>query len=602
MRGLTRYLLGVGLVGVALVGCSDTETTNTDTEDIQVTEEVNPSFVEPEVTAQEDVPLVEPGDLPEPEPECEPGAGCFGEPCSDSDDCLSGICGEHMGEGACTETCDEACPEGWSCSQVSLGSSDTTFICVSDHTHLCRPCGDVADCAGDGAEDACVLYPGEGAFCGSTCDDDRPCPEGFSCVESELTSGGTSAQCVADAGVCPCSDTAIELGLSTPCEVTNDIGTCEGLRICGPQGLGACDAPEPAPETCDGVDQDCDGEVDEDTCDDGNPCTVDVCGGESGCTNEPITDVACDDGNACTTGDACQAGVCVGAAVECQDGNPCTDDACDEVFGCSFEPNGAPCDDGDPCTLADACEDSACQSGVSIQCDDGNPCTDDACDESQGCLHTPNTESCDDQNACTQGDTCSGGACISAGLVDCDDGEFCTTDSCAPATGCVSVPNTLPCDDADVCTLTDACAGGVCVAGNDLECDDGNPCTTDVCNPITGCQHTLNAEPCDDGDPCTADDQCAGGVCAASQPLDCGDGNPCTTDVCVPFAGCSYEPNTAPCDDEDVCTVGDVCGGNSCVSGGQVLGCDDGNPCTDDVCDPLAGCIHTPNQDGCDDL
>ena len=49
-------------------------------------------------------------------------------------------------------------------------------------------------------------------------------------------------------------------------------------------------------------------------CDDGNPCTEDLCvsaGGSSGCNHTPKTG-PCDDGNRCTTGDTCTNGACGG--------------------------------------------------------------------------------------------------------------------------------------------------------------------------------------------------------------------------------------------------------------------------------------------------
>jgi hypothetical protein len=59
-------------------------------------------------------------------------------------------------------------------------------------------------------------------------------------------------------------------------------------------------------------------------CDDGNPCTDDICDPEAGCLHAH-NNLPCSDGNACTTNDACVAGTCVG-------GNPaagCT--ACQAV-------------------------------------------------------------------------------------------------------------------------------------------------------------------------------------------------------------------------------------------------------------------------------
>ena len=80
------------------------------------------------------------------DPWCQPGSGCFGDPCDDNTDCLSGWCVEHMGEGVCSQNCVEECPEGWSCQQVAGTDPDVVYICVSDYANLCKPCGDAGDC------------------------------------------------------------------------------------------------------------------------------------------------------------------------------------------------------------------------------------------------------------------------------------------------------------------------------------------------------------------------------------------------------------------------------------------------------------------------
>ena len=48
---------------------------------------------------------------------------------------------------------------------------------------------------------------------------------------------------------------------------------------------------------------------------------------------------------------------------------------------------------------------------------------------------------------------------------------------------------------------------GACQATAMVVCDDENPCTTDI-GPTSGCDVIDNALPCDDGDVCTLGDQC----------------------------------------------------------------------------------------------
>jgi len=95
----------------------------------------------------------------------------------------------------------------------------------------------------------------------------------------------------------------------------------------------------PSPETCNGLDDDCDGAVDE--------------GG-----------ALCGDGNACTV-DACQAGVCVGTPLNCNDGNPCTTDTCNAGTGCVATNHTNTCDDGNACTTGDTCAGGICV-GVAV--------------------------------------------------------------------------------------------------------------------------------------------------------------------------------------------------------------------------------------------
>ena len=50
---------------------------------------------------------------------------------------------------------------------------------------------------------------------------------------------------------------------STPCSISNEFGQCEGTRQCGFTGLTLCDVQAPQAEICNGLDDNCNGEVDE---------------------------------------------------------------------------------------------------------------------------------------------------------------------------------------------------------------------------------------------------------------------------------------------------------------------------------------------------
>ena len=83
-----------------------------------------------------------------------------------------------------------------------------------------------------------------------------------------------------------------------------------------------------------------------------------------------------------------------------------------------------------------------------------------------------------------------------------------------------------------------------------------------------------SGNPCDDFNACTSGDTCNMGTCVGT-PINCDDGNPCTTDSCDPVNGCIFTPNNNACDDGDPCTVGDVCVQGSCMSGSDIEDCDD---------------------------
>ena len=429
----------------------------------------------------------------------------------------------------------------------------------------------------------------------------------FSCVppdaDGDVFMGRVTFQSLADGQV--------DITISTIPDFDTVVG-CEGARF----------DPDIAPNTvivnetvgCDPPD-----------CDDGNPCTVDVCNEDSPiCVNTP-DDSLCDDGDVCT-------GV----------------ETCDAVSGCQA---GTPleCDDGLYCNGVETCDAvSGCQAGTPPDCDDGVDCTVDTCDEiGDSCANTPDDLFCDNGDVCDGAETCDPiDGCQTGDPLVCEDGDLCTTDSCDPATGCTFTPvdcgdlicdpatgECIPipctddefCDDGIYCNGAETCdlGSGLCQSGTPPDCDDGVSCTDDMCDiGLDACVNTPNDESCDDADVCTGVETCDPvSDCQPGDPLVCDDGNLCTNDSCDPVAGCMYTPVECPpgesCDpadglckggcDPELCDDGLYCNGTeTCVDGvctpGTAPDCDDGVDCTDDICDEdIDACVNTPNDGTCDD-
>jgi len=136
-----------------------------------------------------------------------------------------------------------------------------------------------------------------------------------------------------------------------------------------PGGLGA------DPEICNGIDDDCNGEVDE----------------------EPEASNACLSGDVCSLPAVCSSGACVaGPALQCADGNLCTDDVCDFFTGCVYPANTVPCDDSDACTVGDTCGAGVCQAGAPRDMDGdahADPlCGGNDCDDTDGTVWSAPTD------------------------------------------------------------------------------------------------------------------------------------------------------------------------------------------------------------------
>jgi len=455
--------------------------------------------------------------------------------------------------------------------------------------------------------------------------------------------------------------------LRDPGDPSQGPSACIGIGECGfVTGNVECQGPDRAgcstnpggstpldtPETCNGRDDDCDGQTDEDfTFSDWN-------------------------GQVRRKGDPCGTGRCAGGLTVCRDdqtGLTCStlslsipescnsqDDDCD---GQTDEQGSVLCNDGLPCTT-DACKQGQCQNTLAAgYCLIDRQCwVDGAFHPSipcQWCSTTHSTSAwsptppgglCNaDSDGCTVGDTCDEMArCLAGPAADCTSLDSSCTRGVCESTGvstyrCTAVPtnNGGACNDGDPCTRNDRCAAGSCV-GVSFSCDDGLDCTADTCDGNGGCTHairsgwcaidgacwpdgTLNpanscqvcnagslqnawtslppGSDCSDGNACTTGDRCAGGTCQPTGTLDCNDGNACTEDTCSPGApspaqACSHRPlSGTSCDDGNSCTYPDVCQDGTCT--GTPYTCTPPAACVTSTCDGRGGCLDQIQANRC---
>ncbi len=199
-------------------------------------------------------------------PECPGAIEC---PCVVNSECNSGICLLTPEGSACSGPCDtDTCPEGWYCTSVVEAFGVVTPQCVPYAGNLCRPCFSDIDCVAKqpGKQTHCLQNFDKTAFCAAECDPNSTdtCPPGYECKSTFAQTFLVTPVCLPVDGTCDCTQRYAEEAASTDCLVQGETGTvCEGVATCGPQGLGDCLVDPGLIDPCDGVDNNCNGVIDD---------------------------------------------------------------------------------------------------------------------------------------------------------------------------------------------------------------------------------------------------------------------------------------------------------------------------------------------------
>jgi YD repeat-containing protein len=493
-----------------------------------------------------------------------------------------------------------------------------TYPCLQWEPGCSEPTCAPTDVTCDGVDDDC----------NGTADEDFA-PAATSCGAGVCGSTGATS-CVAGAVVDSCEASAAT-GTDADCDgVDNDCdasvdeayvptGTSCGVGACGASGstscvsgavVDSCEAGTPAgPDaTCNGQDNDCDGDVDEAYAPTATSCGVGACGatGATSCVSGVVVD-------------SCEAGAATGADADCDE----IDNDCDASTDEAYAPTATSCGVGS-CGATGA---TSCVSGAVVDsCEAGTPTGTDATCNGQD-------DDCDgdvDEAYAPTATSCGVGACGATGATSCVSGVVVDSCEAGAPTGadadCDGIDNDCDAstDEAYVPTAT-SCGVGACGATGATSCVSGAVVDSCEAGTPTGTDATCNGQDDDcDGDVDEAyaptATSCGVGACGATGATACVSG--VVVDSCDAGAptgadadcdgidnDCDASTDEAYVPTATSCGVGacGATGATSCVSGAAVDSCEAGTPAgadatcngQDDDCDGDVDEAYAPTATSC---
>ena len=348
-------------------------------------------------------------------------------------------------------------------------------------------------------------------------------------------------------------DGVIDDGLGVGAACGSDVGVCQpGVNVCR-DGETICEGEiGPMAESCNAIDDDCDGSIDE------GLSLGTACGSDEGLCMAGV--LQCVEGRETCVGEVppgiegcdCEDNDCDGSIDEEADGALCPGDAacvsCQCALPCTASEFGFTCPtgrtpevDGDLCyCVREACNDTLCGEETieregEVRCGPGDDVPDCVC-RMNACSFPCEGVVCTDGTVCEPfAGTCVEDNCRGLG---CPDGQLCD-------------PISLECED-DPCATTECAAGQACRDGEcigscaGVECPGGQRCRAGTCEVDVCAGVDCGAQVCHPDTGECVDDMCEGVRCPAGNLCEPATGE-CQPDPCVGLT----------CPDMQVCEDGE---------------------------------------------